>query len=42
MSPRRTMSIAQQLYEGVDIEGRDGGSHHLHENRLPAPVGRGR
>ena len=39
--PRRTMSIAQQLYEGVDIEGRDGGSHHLHENRLPAPVRRG-
>ena len=39
MTPRRTMSIAQQLYEGVDIEGEgDRGSHHVHAYRLPAAV----
>ena len=40
--PRRTMSIAQQLYEGVDIEGGGHrGSHHLYAYRLPPPVRRG-
>ncbi len=42
MTPARTMSIAQQLYEGVDISGRGRrGSHHLYAYRLPPPVGGG-
>ena len=28
----RTMQIAQRLYQGVDIEGRDNWSYYLHEN----------
>ena len=43
MAPRRTMSIAQQLYEGVDIAGEGTRRpHHLYAYRLPAAVGRGR
>ena len=39
MTPRRTMAIAQQLYEGVDIDRRGHrGPHHLYAYRLPAAV----
>ena len=39
MTPRRTMAVAQQLYEGVDISGRGHRRpHHLYAYRLPAPV----
>ena len=39
MTPRRTMAIAQQLYEGVDITGRGHrGPHHLYAYRLPADL----
>ena len=42
MTPRRTMAIAQQLYEGVDIDGRGHrGSDHLYAYRLPAHLRRG-
>ena len=33
-SPKRTMSIAQRLYEGVDTPGRPRRPDHLHANRL--------
>jgi DNA topoisomerase I len=33
-SASRTMRVAQQLYEGIDIGGGRGGSHHLHAHRL--------
>ena len=33
-SPKRTMSIAQRLYEGVETAGRPGRPHHLHADRL--------
>ena len=34
-APRRTMRVAQQLYEGLDIgAGRTGGPHHLYAYRL--------
>jgi DNA topoisomerase-1 len=41
-SAKRTMQIAQQLYEGVELgdEGR-GRTHHLHAHRLGTPVQRG-
>ncbi len=32
-SAKQTMQVAQRLYEGVDIGGRDGRPHHLHANR---------
>ena len=42
MTPRRTMSIAQQLYEGVDITGaRHCRTYNLHEYRLAPPFRRG-
>ena len=42
MTPRRTMAIAQQLYEGVDIDRRGHrGSDHLYAYRLSAHQRRG-
>ena len=41
MTPRRTMSVAQQLYEGVDITDRGTIGLITYAYRLPAPVGRG-
>ena len=42
MTPRRTMAIAQQLYEGVDITGEGTvGLDHLHAYRLAAHLRRG-
>ena len=34
-SARKTMTLAQRLYEGIDLPGRGlGRAHHLHANRL--------
>ncbi len=39
---KKTMMIAQQLYEGVELPGEGRGRpHHLHANRLDARVGPG-
>ena len=36
-SPKRTMMLAQKLYEGVEMGGKKGlGSHYLHEDRFGA------
>ena len=40
-SPKRTMSVAQRLYEGVDTGGRPGRPHHLHADRLDRDRRRG-
>ena len=41
MTPRRTMAIAQQLYEGVDITCRSSRTDYLYENRLRGNRSRG-
>ena len=38
-SPKKTMMVAQQLYEGMEVGSR---THHLHANRLVQPLPPGR
>ena len=42
-SGKRTMKVAQELYEGIDVDGSGPvGPDHLHAYRQPAGLGRGR